>query len=308
MAESSIPVDLLNPGQVFACLGFLEASEVLCGETEGRFEWSDCDNVKFCLRAGDAENPFETVLAFLAKATLTAVAPRDWRPKKIEKAKYEEAGGLIRTNTFSEPSPDTEFALPVRITGLTTGEKRIQVVLGHWADGSTRNNFKLYTGNRSALHITRAMLLGTYARPRRGQNSGDLRTKGLCQLWEENPLVLTQSPFDVAIPMGGSFNFDPRGAWTAIDVGYSLNSQQHQVTASPVVEVLAAWGLENARPYEFSVRKVRYAVWGQFLPPMLARAALAVRVRAVPIRQFRFELGLSGKNKIVKFAEEEELT
>jgi hypothetical protein len=27
MAEASIPVDLLNPGQVFACLGFMEAAE-----------------------------------------------------------------------------------------------------------------------------------------------------------------------------------------------------------------------------------------------------------------------------------------
>ena len=32
MAESSIPVDLFNPGQVFACLGFLEA----CGRTMRR--------------------------------------------------------------------------------------------------------------------------------------------------------------------------------------------------------------------------------------------------------------------------------
>ena len=62
--------------------------------------------------------------------------------------------------------------------------------------------------------------------------------------------------------MGGSFNFDPRGAWTAIDAGYSLNDQGHQVDASPVVEFLAAWGLENARPDEFATRQVRYAAWG----------------------------------------------
>ncbi len=34
MAESSIPVDLFNPGQVFACLGFLEAADVLCGDAD----------------------------------------------------------------------------------------------------------------------------------------------------------------------------------------------------------------------------------------------------------------------------------
>ena len=306
MADSTIPVDLLNPGQVFACLGFLEASEILCGEAEGRFKWHDGDNVQFCLSASGRDNPFGTVLAFLAEAELAAVAPQDWRPKKVGQEMKEEAGGLLRTNTFSELSPDTIFALPVQISGLTTNQRKIQVTLDHWADGSSRNSFKLYAGNRSAIDIARAMLFGTYDRPRRGQNIGDLKTKGLRQLWEEDRLVLTQSPFDVTIPMGGSFNFDPRGAWTAIDVGYSLNAQGHQVTASPVVEILAAWGLENARPKEFSRRKVRYAVWGHFLPPFLSRAALAGRIRAVPTKQVRFELGLSGKNKIVTFAEEEE--
>lgn len=85
---------------------------------------------------------------------------------------------------------------------------------------------------------------------------------------------MIERPFDVLTPMGGSFNFDPRGAWTAIDAGYSPNDQKHQVAASPVVEFLAAWGLEHARPYEFETRRVRYSAWGLPLSPMLARAAL----------------------------------
>jgi CRISPR-associated protein Csb3 len=39
MAEASIPVDLINPGQVFACLGLMEAAEILCGPCEGRFDY-----------------------------------------------------------------------------------------------------------------------------------------------------------------------------------------------------------------------------------------------------------------------------
>lgn len=35
MGKATIPVDLLNPGQVFACLGFLEAAETLCGPAKG---------------------------------------------------------------------------------------------------------------------------------------------------------------------------------------------------------------------------------------------------------------------------------
>jgi CRISPR-associated protein Csx14 len=103
--------------------------------------------------------------------------------------------------------------------------------------------------------------------------------------------------------MGGSFNFDPRGAWTAIDAGYSPNDQKHQVVASPVVEFLAAWGLENARPDEFETRKVRYAAWGVPLVPILARAALCGSISTLPLRRLRFELDMSGKNKVVTFAE-----
>jgi CRISPR-associated protein Csb3 len=41
MTTASIPVDLINPGQVFACLGFLEIADELLGNAEGGFNWSD---------------------------------------------------------------------------------------------------------------------------------------------------------------------------------------------------------------------------------------------------------------------------
>src|SRR5687768_9329836 len=66
MAEGSIPVDLLNPGQVFACLGFLEAANELIGNAEGTFDWRDRTSARFHLRAGGEANPFETVLKFLS--------------------------------------------------------------------------------------------------------------------------------------------------------------------------------------------------------------------------------------------------
>ena len=75
MSAPSIPVDLLNPGQVFACLGFLEAADVLLGDAEGGFDWSDEGNVSFTLRAEGERNPFETILEFLADTE-----PRRWGP------------------------------------------------------------------------------------------------------------------------------------------------------------------------------------------------------------------------------------
>lgn len=287
MAQAAIPVDLFNPGQVFACLGFLEAADVLLGDAEGGFDWSDEANVNFRLRAAGEPNPVAVVLAFLAEA---------------ETAPF--ASSAAPADTFPARRAD-HMALPIR---FDRGD-RPPVMLGHWADGSSRQSFKLYAGNRSADGIARAMLKGVRAKPSKAQRAanqpGDLETMGIAQLWHRDPARLTADPFGVLTAMGGSFNFDPRGAWTAIDAGYSPNAHNHHVNASPVVEFLAAWGLEHARPRESERRRVAYAAWDLPLPPILARPALVGAIPALPSRHFRFELDLSGKNKVVTFAREE---
>jgi CRISPR-associated protein Csb3 len=391
MAESSIPVDLFNPGQVFACLGFLEAADVLLGDAEGGFDWRNEADVRFRMQAAGDGNPFAIVLEFLAAAKPQRWAPlgySDPPPKKGEGSEETEDGediedienvGLKKVNLpdvhfgyvgkpkvdwrtvqsddndddeeLEETPPDVimmlgfdpnEFndeddvkeeimtdpkadpidgskdkgsalelsevfyaiegdrmSLPIRLGG----GNRPAVELGHWADGSSRESFKLYAGNRSADRIARAMLVGVRGKPKKNQTIGELKTKGVAQLWEEQREALIERPFHILTPMGGSFNFDPRGAWTAIDAGYSPNDQKHHVAASPVVEFLAAWGLENARPDEFETRKVRYAAWGIRLPPMLARVALFGGISALLLKRFRFELDMSGKNKVVTFSE-----
>ena len=324
MAESSIPVDLLNPGQVFACLGFLEAADVLCGEAQGSFhDWDNNSAAKFCLSTGGDENPFEAVLEFLAKeAEIRRVAPLgyvDPPPKKKKSAssgtndeddavsETEAANPPEQTETFMAQKAD-KTTLPIRFGG---GDRPV-IELSHWADGSERETFKLYSGNRSADKIVRDMLNGVRAKPTPRQKQegqpGTIQNKGIEQLFDEDRNGLISDPFRVT-PMGGSFNFDPRGAWTAIDAGYSPNTQNHTVTASPVVEFLAAWGLQDTRPLMSGNkgREVRYAVWKEMLPPMLARAAFIRAIPGLTIKCFRFTLALSGKNKIVTFAKQEKL-
>lgn len=328
MGTSVIPVDLLNPGQVFACLGFLEAADVLCGPAEGGFAWdgetrdlcgasgvSAVEPTAFIVTTPSTEDPVATVLEFLAGAEVRRLAPEGWTPLKGEKPKgkrapeehqetaeaYDESADedddpadLVRITEFCSPEAE-KMALPITIGG---GNKP-PIHLGHWADGSGRNTFKLYAGNRSAAKIAADMLRGTWTKGKKPK----LNTKGVRQLWDDEHAALVRDPFGVLCPMGGSFNFDPRVAWTPIDVGYSPDAQDQKVMGSPVVQILAAWGLENARPEELSDREVRYAVWGCLLPPMLARAALVSPIPGPPARRFSFVLALSGKNKIVTFAQ-----
>lgn len=316
---ASIPVDLKSPGQVLACLGFLEAAEVLLVGVEGYFDWSDTQ-AKFVLLADGAQNPFEVVLDFLAKAKISELTPigyveggaadgddgdEDSSPEEpdddedSDEDKESNVNGRVTTRAFPVGEGNRN-ALPIQ---LVADGRRINV--GHWADGSSRDEFKLYSGNRSACHIATQMLLGVRAKPKKNQSIGDLKNRGLRQLWQEQRESLLKAPFDVTTPMGGSFNFDPRGAWTAIDAGYSPNTQKDGVAASPVVEILAAIGLEHTRPIEYKTRKVRYFVWGNPLPLMLARAALAGADLKMATRRYAFALSGTKQQKIVTFAQEE---
>jgi len=317
---ASIPVDLRSPGQVLACMGFLEVAEVLLGGVEAHFNWSDAQ-ATFVLRADGSDNPFLVVLEFLSKAKIRELTPIGYveggaadgddngdedgtpsEPEDRDESDDDDPGevqGRVTTPAF--PSGEGErSALPIQL--VDAGHR---LTVSHWADRSSRDGFKLYSGNRSARLVATQMLQGVRGKSRNSQSSGDPRHRGLQQLWQEQRDALLEAPFDVVTSMGGSFNFDPRGACTAINTGYSPNTQKDGIAASPVVEILAAIGLEHARPDQYETRKVRYAVWRHPLPPMLGRAALAGADLKLPMRRFEFELELSGKNKVTTFAQEE---
>ena len=321
-----ISVDISNPGQVFACLGFLEAAEVLLGRTEAHFCWSNT-MAEFVLEASGYENPLEVVLDFLATANIVELAPIGYveggAPDVNQEGDEDDtpANSEDDVGEASNDMPgDTNDTVRRRMTpGFPSEEGKpnslpIQLVSGshvltlsHWADGSSRSDFKLYSGNRSARNIAMDMLQGVRTKPRKNQSIGDLKNRGLQQLWQEQRDDLLKAPFDVVTPMGGSFNLDSRGAWTAIDAGYSPDTQKDHiaVAASPIVEILAAIGLEHTRPDEYEIRKVYYTIWRHPLPPMLARAVLAGADLKVPTRRFQFDLSRSGKNKVTTFAQEE---
>jgi CRISPR-associated protein Csb3 len=222
MSAASIPVDLFNPGQVFACLGFLEAADVLLGDAEGGFDWKHEGNATFALSTKGKRNPFETVLEFLAEAEPKRWGPIGYADPPPKKGKGDseddesenddgasecaaDSPALDLAPTFLAKEGD-RMALPIRIGGGNTPV----VELGHWADGSSRESFKLYAGNRSADRIARAMLKGvrkkTTGKQKTNGQPGDLKTKGVMQLWKDDQAALIKAPFDVLTPMGGSFN------------------------------------------------------------------------------------------------------
>lgn len=276
MTTATIPVDMLNPGQVLACLGFLEAADQLSGAAEGGFAWDAAP--RFVLRADGEGNPFARVLAFLAGAEARVLTPAP--PEHL---------------VFPSPDSANDKTFPVRLEGADG----TALTLSHWGDGSGRDAFKLYAGRLIGSVIAASLLTGT-----RTQRGGE-ETPGVAGLWRKAPAALAADPFGQLCSVAGRFYFDAGGAWNSIEAGYSLYDVKHAVQVSPVLEILAALGLEHARPAKLSTYEYRYAVWGGLLPPPLARAALSGDFVPIHQRRFRLPLAESGKIKMVCHATEE---
>ena len=159
-ATASIPVDLKSPGQVLACMGFLEAAEVLLGGVEAHF--GSEAQATFVLRADGDKNPFEVVLEFLSKAKVVELTPIGYveggaadgdddgeedatpsEPDDGDESDDDDPGevqGRVTTPAFPSGEGDRN-ALSVQ---LVDAGRRLTV--SHWADGSSRDDFKLYSG------------------------------------------------------------------------------------------------------------------------------------------------------------------
>jgi CRISPR-associated protein Csb3 len=278
MATATIPVDLRNPGQVFACLGFMEAAEILCAPCVGRFGYRASEmQTTFTLKTDDSNDPFATVLCFLAHADAKAIVPKGsglsttkWKVETIEQEDAE----------FPCREPDSPAALPIV---LTNGKWSIPV--DHWADGpsSGRDNVKFWAGSggypgaalaRDALQIVRGLGDNTLAAA-----AGD--------------------PFSVLAPQSSSFRFDWRRDYIPLDSGFSPNEHTAMTMVGyPLVELLAAIGLQHARPARPDRRDklvYRYGVSNAEMPMVFARAVLGAEGLGFPIRVFRMRLGWPGQ-------------
>lgn len=283
MAEVRIPVDLFNPGQVFACLGLMEAAGVLLGDVEGTFDWRDAAQTLFVLRAAGEEDPLLAVLDFLRQAEVLGCAPQGSR-HVVKPMKANTDGEVIgvyevpRGEPF--PSPDE-------------GRDKLPAILRHagrdicihyWAEprGYTgRDNVKFWAG------------AGGYPGVALLKDALNL----MDGLWEE----ARDDPFNIAVPQSSSFRLDWRRDYVPLVTGFSLNQHNHIITVGyPLVEILAAIGLSHARPCRIDKLDYRYAIMGRddeqtCHPPMFLRAVLGGATLPFPMRRFRMQLDWPGK-------------
>jgi len=279
MAEASIPVDLLNPGQVFACLGFVEAADKLLGEAHGAFDWSSSGDTRFLLHASGDESPIEVVLRFLSRAEVVAEAPHG---SELVVA-WNGGWGRIEMLPEDAPYPFAEPTSPATLVAVLRAGAQ-QLVIHHWGDETRGNNAKFWAGAG-------------------GYPGAGLARDALALVRDRAPAAAAD-PFAVEAPQSSSFRLDWRRDYIPIDAGFSLNKHHGkiQTVGFPLVEVLGALGLGHARPEKIDRLSYRYGVVGRethgdklLLPPSIVRAALGASALPFPSRRFRMSLGWPGK-------------
>jgi CRISPR-associated protein Csb3 len=282
VAEAAIPVDLFNPGQVFACIGLVEAADLLLGDAEGAFDWSDPGKVGFRIRAKGDVSPIECVLEFLDRAEARAVAPAGSASHAI----WKDSWGPTPTATdrslgYPYPDPPSPATL---VCVLSDGVHAI--TLDHWGDATERDNMKFWAGSG-------------------GYPGGGLARDALA-LVQGRAAEAAVDPFALSAPQSSSFRLDWRRDYIPIDAGFSLNAHGNMDTLGfPLVELLAAIGLGQARPkrqdrrnklvYEYAVIGRATAGESTWLPPRILRAALGVAAFPFPMKRFRMRLDWPGQ-------------
>jgi len=284
MAEASIPVDLFNPGQVFACLGFVEAADILLGGAEAAFDWSNDVNVRFVLRARGTEHPFGAILEFIASAKVLSQAPFG---SSNDTAKWSVSTEKLEKDApFPFPDPSSPATLPVVLEGTcpTSPLRTARLFIDHWGDDTRRDTVKFWGGS--------------------GGYPGAALARDALNLVRDRCVDAVSDPFALRAEQSSSFRFDWRRDYIPIDAGFSLNSHSGKIAAVgfPLVEIFAALGLGHARPTRMKVLEYIYGVIGggagqarSLYPPSFIRAALGGSPLPFERRLFRMRLGWPAK-------------
>lgn len=293
MAEADIPVDLFNPGQVFACLGFLEAADILLGDAEGGFNWSNEDDVRFRLRAGGEINPFKAVLDFLKDTEIIVLAPKGvdgpWPDNSRPSSSFPASPKVLKKSDGKGYSITT---LPIILQG-----KDRCIPVSHWMKRGNMETLKLFAGQQVAYVLMQNMFFGDSKRK---------ETKGIMAINDNTTLF--RDPFSAICPVSGRFGFDARGGWDSMRIGISLDKLSISVSISPYVEILAPIGLENACPIFYTNYNIGYATWSAMLPIVLCRIAIfnpSSIMSRHEFRSFSAHLGDDKQYKKIFFSKEE---
>jgi hypothetical protein len=268
-ANITIPVDLTNPGQFFACCGLLELAGRIDSHTEGCFRNShfllktdaiDVLDKFFCCEVdvdtrGKAADPEEDT------EPEADADPDDWKRGRI---------------------------YPMRLL------KPFDLLLNWWTDKEAQGQkLKLWTAGQRVTDL----LNGHYKKKKQRGRKGDLDK--FIRVYtpstrEQFATVVRKHPTDwlrkaVPIDAPAAFSFDSRlSRNNALDLGHSSGGT---FAFSPAVDVLSLVGLQRFRPEMIEVwNRNLYCTWLEFLPVTVAPLAVLGRIPSLTYSCFEFPI------------------
>lgn len=259
-ANITIPVDLTNPGQFFACCGLLELADRLWpgAEVTGEFTRPRFQRSLFRISAKVAFSSFDLVKVIVA-CERTAVDP------------YQPVRG-----SDGKPVKDARKTKPVRLqhNGALGGEP-FSIRLSWWLDelAGEQTRFKTWSAHNSAE--------GLIADLSQKAGANDMKDKNI---------------LEQRAGMTSRLGLDPRSSWNTLDTGFSPNDQKLPVDTYAATELLAAVGLETFRPAVTEDGYV-YSIWTSSLPVIVARAAASGILSIQGITRYCFEVASRGRFK-----------
>ena len=191
----------------------------------------------FRLFARGTDDPVVCVLRFLDEATVTSVAPME-SPYDTDRWQIETSKDASGAFPFRDTGPDV---LPAR---LSDGSGK-SIAIDHWGDQGRvgRDRVKFWAGA--------------------GGYPGAGLARDALDLIRDRAAGHARDPFSLSAEQSSSFRFDWRRDYVPIDAGFSPNAHGDIVMRGyPIVELLAAIGLTNARPLRRHRLEYSYGVAG----------------------------------------------
>jgi CRISPR-associated protein Csb3 len=262
VANITIPVDLTNPGQFFACCGLLELADRLWPGAEAWFE----GDAFFAQTIGGS---LEAITAALQSCTVA----NTMTPKQL--ARLNVLSAMSRKQRAAEPGLEDEKKeleslrreLPIVLAGPLAF--LIDWFIDDLAGGS---RFKTWAGQQSVLDIATEM------------HAGIGKVEGLWDSVRGGAL-----PFD--------FDSDLGGQGSPLDIGFSFDplagseATRIEGTCKPLLELLAFIGLQRFRPREVPRHnRFVFTAWRTPLSPLAASAVTCGGVSCPGVAQYEFRL------------------
>lgn len=246
----TVPVDLTNPGQFFACCGLLELASRIDERTLGWFDGS-----KFCLSTL-AEDFLDEFFSCAVKVNTS----------------YQPTGADDDDDHTADDGDDRHRG---RILPMKLGPP-FDLLLNWWNDDEAQGQkLKLWTAGQRVTDL----LLGHHKRrKKKAKSKADEILRAYTPSTREHFAdVVRQYPDDwlrkaVPIDSPAAFSFDSRlSRNNALDLGHSTHGT---LAFSPAVDVLCLVAFQRFRPEMIEVwNRNRYCTWVEPLPVLIAPIA-----------------------------------